>query len=743
MGGLPSYHEATTRPDWLSFVTPIVPPSDWARCCLVDHRFYRHFAPRLWQDPLVTIRKLGLHPNDDLAWYHRFTSQLSSRVRLKTRCMVTCLDFRTFAQNASGLYSTEASERAISESFKYLPRLFPRLTCFLLGGHPELDPNSLSATGPSETQSVDMKGIELLDLSHCHQELRSKLFSSAWFRDLVYLDVSDIPGSLKNAISQSLNPGNLPQLRVLKARGREMDDVTAALLFEAFQLQLCSLDLSHNKLTDECLIPLLRLCFSPQNLPIEAHFESEGKLMLQASVGTREYGLFGFIEESETSARFTHPERYLADAPLYSEWPLAEFQEGQNVRPDGASPLKRDDASTAIALLRSEAQAEPDRPIKYLGNILRTAQAGLTHLYLSGNAFTAAQIAKLLRMSHGRLEHFDCDTCQILPKEGPANHMRVDGCLGVAHLFRPAWSSNLRSLRIHHSLVTQVPTISVRDYGPSRTLLELSEKILYKRATLIYPQHYEIDMNPRITSLTLTKIPARSTGPIIQRLCSFLASASVQQRAIGTAKEKMNERNRYPTTLTGLRHLCLELEPDIETTEGSLIDDELDNRRLKLSSLEEEKTPNDPLNSSSEYIVHTQNSLESLLGDEGRPISVWVGSGTKGSHPAVDEYMRKLEDPELRKGIGPVTPGHVLAGAPPMSCIFHDAWNSMLIPDNLAATARRIATKIPSAIPLMDVATALKQYRLQTKGTPEHWDGKIELVRPDLSSQYQASKYWR
>ncbi|KAI0154406.1 hypothetical protein GGR57DRAFT_466957 [Xylariaceae sp. FL1272] len=743
MDGLPSYREATTRPHWLSLVTPTVPPADWPRCCLVDHRFYRHFAPRLWQDPLVTIRKLGLHPNDGLCWYHRFTSQLSSRVRLETRCMVKCLDFRNFAQHASGLYSTEASERAISESFKCLPQLFPQLTCFLLGGHPELDPNSLSAAGFSDTKSAETKGIALLDLSYCQQELRARLFSPAWFCDLVYLDVSYVPGSLKNAISQSLNPVSLPQLRILKARGREMDDATAMLLFEAFRLQLCSLDLSHNKLTDECLVPLLRHCFSPQNLPKEAHFESEGKLMLLASVGTRKYGIFGFIEESETSANFTHPERYLADAPLYSEQPLAELQEWQNVRPDGTSPLKRDDVSTGKALLLSQAQAKEVNSHRGLANILRTPRAGLTHLYLSGNAFTCAQIAKLVRMSYGRLEHFDCDMPQILPKEGPAHHMCVGGLLGVAHLFRPVWSSSLRSLRVHHSLVTQVPNVSVRNHGLSRALLELSESIFYERATLTYPQHFEIDMNPRLTSLALTKIPARSTGPVIHRLCSFIASASMQRRAVEITKEKMNERNRYPATLDGLRHLCLELEPDFEATEGSLIDDEFDYKNLKLSNLGNKRYPNDLFNSSSEYVVHTQDASESLLGDEGRRISVWVGPGTRGPYPAVNEYMRKLNDPELRKGIGPVTPSHVLAGAPPMSYIFHDAWDAMMLPDDLVATARRTVTKTPDATPLIDVADAIKQYRLRTKGTSEHWDGKIELVRADMSLQYQTSEYWR
>src|SRR5437868_14945077 len=107
----------------------------------------------------------------------------ASAARLKTRCMVRSLDFRAFALQASGLYSTEASERAISESFRTLPQLFPRLICLLLDGHPELDPGSLATATASNSPS-----IELLDLACCRQELTPKLFFPQFFRGLIYLD---------------------------------------------------------------------------------------------------------------------------------------------------------------------------------------------------------------------------------------------------------------------------------------------------------------------------------------------------------------------------------------------------------------------------------------------------------------------------------------------------------------------------------------------------------------------------
>jgi hypothetical protein len=54
-GMLPSYQDATTRPDWLDLVAPYIPIGQYARLCLVSRRFYHQFAPRLWNDPVAVI----------------------------------------------------------------------------------------------------------------------------------------------------------------------------------------------------------------------------------------------------------------------------------------------------------------------------------------------------------------------------------------------------------------------------------------------------------------------------------------------------------------------------------------------------------------------------------------------------------------------------------------------------------------------------------------------------------------
>ncbi|CAJ2512097.1 Uu.00g077220.m01.CDS01 [Anthostomella pinea] len=772
MDGLPSYHEATTSPDWLSLVASFIPVGCWQTCCLVDRRFYRQFNPRLWQDPLVVIRQLGLHPNDDLTWYRRFINKHIQSARLETRSMVRSLDFRDFALRASGLYSTEASERAISNSFRTIPHDFPKLNCLLLDGHPELDPGSLA------TNSLSAHSLELLDLANCRQELTPKLFNPAFFRDLVYLDVSYVPGSLKTAIQSTLNPRLLPELRVFKARGREMDDATASLLFLTFGRQLWSLDLSNNKLTDRIIDDIVEHCFSSLSFHTDAHFEREGKLTLPRNIGSRSCGPFEFIEESEHSLYFNHPERYFADSPLYSQRAdQTELQEWQVIRSNGLGPLKRDDAKAFKQLLLDDATAGATGPLmaSYHGDI-RIAKGGITHLYLGGNRVTTLGVERLLRNSSGRLEHFECDSCFHVPAPG---RTRVTGLLGSAHLFRPVVSSNLRSLEVHHSLVTRVPTIAIEGQSLASTS-RLAEGPLFKNIRRAYPQGFEPDMNPRISSLTLTHIPARSRGAIIEQLTGFLDLVSAQQKAIKQAATISTGRG--PSVLKGLRHLRLEIEPDftddsVDSSTGRDVDfDKLldpgdedfsndtfsffEDESRGISSRSKSTTRASAVagpgglapyshwtsgrlksfpytDTQSEYLNYQPELSESWTGNM-YSIPVWIGSGTIGSSAALNEYMWNLQDQKLCSNVGPATPNHVAAGVPPLSYIFYAAWDAMILPRDVQAAVKRAGPA-----PFRDVAAAIKEYRFRKRGTADHWEGQIELVRTKKASRYQSSEYWR
>ncbi|KAI8958875.1 hypothetical protein F5Y11DRAFT_359681 [Daldinia sp. FL1419] len=761
METLPSYERATTAPDVLDLVAAYVPVADWIRCCLVDRRFNRQFVPRLWLDPLITIRHLGLHPNDDLAWYRRFINKHIKSARLETRLNVRSLDFRNFAIRASGLYSSEASERSISESFKYLPQLFPGLICLLVDGHPELNPESLATITPTSVQS-----LRLLDLARCPHELTPKLFSSKIFKSLVYLDLSFTPGSVKTAVLSSLNPDTLPELRILKVAGKEMDNLTANFLFKTFGRQLWSLDLSSNKLGDEIIDDLIECCISHSTFHTEAHFDTEGRLTLPRDIGSRIYGPFEFIEESERSKHVRDLERYLSDSPFYFQRAdQTELQEWQAIRPDGIAPLRHDDVDTVKELLLKECLLATTGSLDHRGS-------GLTHLYLNKNRFTTSGINRLLRTSRGRLEHFQCDSCLYTPTKSPGDNnfkkVRVTGFIGSAPLFRPVISSAARSLRVHHSLVTQVPTISIEGISSS-SAARLAEGQLFKNIRRAYPLALAPDTNPRITSLTLTNIPARSTGPVIEQLTQFLDLACVQQNAIRHAETLFHGRG--PSVLKGLRHIRLELEPNFSDSKNlisvnsdvdfdKLLDPAEDGFSRDVASdffnddvsfgITSRSTPSKAevrpgkaptiadgyprwtsgrlesypySNVSSEYITCHVDATESWSGNF-YSVSVWIGPGYIGPHAAVNEYMWNVQDPSLRTGVGPATPNHVAAGVPPMTYIFYAAWDAIVIPKSSA-----IREAANSSVGFRDVVTAIKEYRLRTKGTEEHWDGKLELVR--------------
>ena len=61
---LPSYKEATAKPDWLRLVAPYVRFDDYRSLCLVNRRSWRIFAPCLWADLLRAVRRAGLDPGD-------------------------------------------------------------------------------------------------------------------------------------------------------------------------------------------------------------------------------------------------------------------------------------------------------------------------------------------------------------------------------------------------------------------------------------------------------------------------------------------------------------------------------------------------------------------------------------------------------------------------------------------------------------------------------------------------------
>lgn len=640
------------------------------------------------------------------------------RVRPATRALVTSLDLTRFVTGTSDL-SMYSWGKTLSETLRVLPSTFPRLRCILLDDHPDVDTDALLST-------LD-PGPLLLSIPQCQAKLPGSFFASPCLRSLVYLDVSGMPGSLKNSLAQAtVSPVNLPRLRILKARGREMDDSTASLLLKTFEEQLWSLDLSHNKLTDAILDDIHRFAF-PALGSRTGNFAVEGRLVHLPGRRSTSFGPFCFVDESDWSATFSHPQRYLADAPAYTSSAHETLQAAANPRLDGRVKI-RPDSPGAVKVLLSGGPGHRSPSLEDISELdICRGHQGITHLYLNGNNISAAGLARMIRSSPGQLQHLECESMSFTVHEAarPAwlapGKGRLWGILGLAHIFRPVFSANLQVLRIHHSLVTQLLTLEL-DGVSSMTNLWLAEACLLPQAEMAYPEAFVPDMNPRLRSLVLMQIPRLSTGPLIEKLINFLKLASVQERAIQDAKGT-NTTRRGPSTLLGLRHIRLEFEPDPRGAEGLLgenldYQDSLDAEELLseefsfFGSSSWTSSPKPPVPSSerrhnSPALRNTptsqeaarpveQSSLACLPGptdgdDRGSSylpytlnspsgsrttIPVWIGpsnttttnpsASTSPLTPAVREYSRLVRNhAALQTDPVPASPAHIAAGVPP------------------------------------------------------------------------------
>lgn len=682
--------------------------------------------------------------------------------RPSTRAHLLSLDFRSLARVSYHF----RGDRAITTTFDALPSLFPNLRCVLLDGDAETDSSGLQ-NAPWHLLS---DGPAVLSLSGCQFLLGSRFFGTGSLRSLTCLDVSGLPGSIRPLTSAS---HDLPCLRVLKARRRELGAADASDLAKSFAGMLWSLDVSDNPLSD-AVLPLLRESLMPgSSLRTDAHFDVEGRLEWRRR-GTPTFGPFCHVTESSFSAKFGHPARYLADSPLYD----GDQETAEVVRTNGRTAVKDD----ALDFAKRALTADPDVPPAVSEAVLAAnwsaAPVSLTHLRLSNSRVTAPGMEAMIRMSPGQLELVDCDSMQIpigtpWPAPWPRN-AKLYGMLGSAHIWRPIFSSNLRSLRVHHSVVTQIPTLEAEGLAPL-TRLWLAETAIRERCEMAYPQAFVPDTNPRITSLTLTKIPRRSSGPLVDNITNFLRLASVQESDIADAT--ISSSRRAPVMLRGLRHICLEFEPDpMEDLSQLTLSEDLDVESLldadrecftssakspggKASVVSNESVSAGPgvshypqfegvedLVFEGEHIVHT----ETWQGNVFRP-RVWVGNGVPGPYPAVNAYMNLVRRASLRKVVGPASPAHIRAGVPHEFLIFLDAWEAILIPELMPEPRRSHLEE------MRDVIGELKKYRVATReayaneereggqtrpGAPHYfYTGRVEVVAGDNTSN--VSQYWR
>ncbi|KAI6780820.1 uncharacterized protein J7T54_007299 [Emericellopsis cladophorae] len=705
---LPSYAEATTRPDWVPVIAPYVDFPDYHSLCLVSRRFWAIFAPRLWRDLLISVRRAGVDPSDDA---HDFAS--------------------------------DETERTIGRSLEKALEGLPNVETVLLDGHETLHPRLL--------QSVSHNGrLKVLSVVEMPFKLIPSESAYETFKNLVYLDISGIPGPVVvQQESNFLQRAHQPHLRILKIRGREADQAALKLLLRGFGRQLWSLDVSHNRIADDAVEDALCAHIPTGSLRASAssRADAEGGVAPFAAysstydtnlnAGADGYGAFYTIEESHKSADFSHPESYFGDAPTYppSAQDSRDYGEAPPVysqtldalgdaavlqRADGLQVPKLDTADAASAILQQDANT--------IENYL--SSEGLTHVSLSNTSVTGSGVERLMRLAQGHIEYLAHDSMPLLRPRIDSSRLwpsggSLRGILGGAYVFRPVFSSNLRSLRIHHSLVTHIPDLEHENFS-ARASMYLVENLILPRIDTLFPQAFVPDMNPRLTSLTLTCVPRRSSGPLVARLVAFLKLLSIQERNIQCMAACCSSSLRGPGMLKGLRHLRLEFAPDPMEEDVSLEENDegfsfFDNTWAtagtersgsgNVHSSADRSDSGDSVRNDEDHIIHEWDwHPQSSAGPKRHTLSfkdkVWMGKKPSGLGEAIDTYRRLVLEQGLREGLGPATPGQIKAGVPAGALIFQTAWTLAVMPPSLPAPP------VAALAGQQDVLSALKRYRL-------------------------------
>jgi hypothetical protein len=279
----------------------------------------------------------------------------------------------------------------------------------------------------SDTRQNDTKyGLKLLIASHCENTTGASLAKAlSHFPDLIYLDLSDTQGSRNPLVLQQI--GTLSQLHVLKMKNCGLRDYDVDLL--KFSNRLRSLDVSDNYLTERGLYNLM------DRLPASS---------------------LNFRDSSITS------------------------------RPRAGMKTKR---PTLQKLISSSLINGPEGHLLIEDGVPSNfVPSNFADLYLAGNFLTMDELSRVL--SYPSIEYLDCGSlsCSQRPEQmispgSPGSDRRRFSAQEIDS-FSPALFTeafrNIKSLRIHHSVVTSFP-FSGKDVPVAEQCFELhSEDLRYE-----------------------------------------------------------------------------------------------------------------------------------------------------------------------------------------------------------------------------------------------------------------------
>lgn len=374
---------------------------------------------------------------------------------------------------------------------------------------------------PSETREPNEDNKLLLFSSTFIPLLDYNLFiSTPILYNVMYLDLSYTSNS--QAWNSLLSFHSFNNLRILKLCGLRLTDQSMPLDALTTWLRLWSLDLRENSLTDQTIDFLLEKFFAPELTPRLINLNSD--------------------------------EVIYEDPPLYHR---RDETDPYYLSSDSTAPIRPDTTDSFISYMKRHADLSgPSGFVLPEGDPMRRS-TGLTHLYLSSNRITSMGVEKLLR-STNRLQVLDVGTVKAHPNNYAISHTTAFAQPRTAQLLHRMMGSRIEDLRIHHSLVTCIPTI-----GQGRLELGYTPQHLHKAEKFSETESKIAAFSPlynyRLTSLTLTDIPLKSTGPTINRLITFLRLCARQEAILRSASTSGPRKTRHsPQLLPGLRKLRLE-----------------------------------------------------------------------------------------------------------------------------------------------------------------------------------------
>lgn len=325
-----------------------------------------------------------------------------------------------------------------------------------------------------------------------------------YFANLMYLDISGTYHA--PAAIASLSHYEFGNLRVLKMRNMRLTKLPLFVL--VLGPRLWSLDVSSNLLTDNAVDALISFCIKPA-------IGQPNPLPLP-------------VPDADF---FEPPPEYTVHGDVYDEL-----------------PARRPDNTTLFVEEMLKNQNAVSNPLYAL--------TGLTQLYISNNKLTADGISPLLGMTN-RLQVLDLGA--VLSSFNMSSYCSQHATAYHTHAPRLMPLSQLERIRVHHSFVTYIPTITLGSSTQYHTeYVDAAERFVagYSLPDVIIS--YDPLRNHRITHLILTDIPTKSYGILIEYLIAFIRKVTKQSQDIEELRGYTRRHHRSPVFLSGLRLLRLE-----------------------------------------------------------------------------------------------------------------------------------------------------------------------------------------